>query len=47
MLLLMQNQSSNIFFASFQLLVVQENNGQFKGIGLWKLPTGAVDEVSV
>jgi len=27
------------------VLVVQESNGRFSGIGFWKLPTGAVDEV--
>ncbi|KAL1812976.1 hypothetical protein ACET3Z_023041 [Daucus carota] len=26
-----------------EILVVQENNGRFKGSGLWKLPTGTVD----
>jgi ADP-ribose pyrophosphatase YjhB (NUDIX family) len=26
-------------------LVVQENNGKFKGSGVWKFPTGVVDEV--
>ncbi|KAL1812975.1 hypothetical protein ACET3Z_023040 [Daucus carota] len=26
-----------------EILVVQENNGRFKGTGLWKLPTGTVD----
>lgn len=28
-----------------QVLVVQEKNGTFKGTGVWKLPTGVVDEV--
>ncbi|KAK7304856.1 hypothetical protein VNO77_42747 [Canavalia gladiata] len=27
-----------------EVLVVQERNGRFSGIGAWKLPTGAVDE---
>ncbi|KAM7492426.1 hypothetical protein LguiA_035347 [Lonicera macranthoides] len=27
-----------------EVLVVQENNGKFKGTGVWKLPTGVVDE---
>ncbi|XP_019198486.1 PREDICTED: nudix hydrolase 2-like [Ipomoea nil] len=27
-----------------QLLVVQENNGEFKGKGVWKLPTGVVEQ---
>ncbi|MED6116079.1 hypothetical protein PIB30_096745, partial [Stylosanthes scabra] len=27
-----------------QLLVVQESNGRFSGKGIWKLPTGAVNE---
>ncbi|XP_054817307.1 nudix hydrolase 2-like [Prosopis cineraria] len=27
-----------------EVLVVQEKYGRFSGIGLWKLPTGAVDE---
>ncbi|KAK4594285.1 hypothetical protein RGQ29_018108 [Quercus rubra] len=26
------------------MLVVQENSGYFKGTGVWKLPTGVVDE---
>ncbi|KAF2284771.1 hypothetical protein GH714_030179 [Hevea brasiliensis] len=26
------------------VLVVQENSGRFKGTGVWKLPTGAVNE---
>lgn len=28
------------------MLVVQEKSGGFKGTGLWKLPTGVVNEVS-
>ncbi|KAK7316539.1 hypothetical protein RJT34_00087 [Clitoria ternatea] len=27
-----------------EVLVVQESNGRFSGTGVWKLPTGAVDE---
>ncbi|XP_065615738.1 nudix hydrolase 7 isoform X2 [Quercus suber] len=27
-----------------EVLVVQENSGYFKGTGVWKLPTGVVDE---
>ncbi|KAF7140012.1 hypothetical protein RHSIM_Rhsim06G0177000 [Rhododendron simsii] len=27
-----------------EVLVVQENGGKFKGTGVWKLPTGVVDE---
>ncbi|KAF2284769.1 hypothetical protein GH714_033622 [Hevea brasiliensis] len=27
-----------------EVLVVQENSGRFKGTGVWKLPTGAVNE---
>ncbi|MBA0617851.1 hypothetical protein Godav_027266 [Gossypium davidsonii] len=27
-----------------QVLVVQEKNGKFKGTGVWKFPTGVVDE---
>jgi len=27
------------------VLVVQESNGRFSGQGIWKLPTGGVDEV--
>ncbi|KAK7273451.1 hypothetical protein RIF29_14501 [Crotalaria pallida] len=27
-----------------EVLVVQESNGRFSGTGIWKLPTGAVDE---
>ncbi|XP_031092562.1 nudix hydrolase 2-like [Ipomoea triloba] len=27
-----------------QLLVVQENNGKFKGKGVWKLPTGVAEQ---
>ncbi|KAK8470242.1 hypothetical protein PHAVU_004G085676 [Phaseolus vulgaris] len=30
--------------ANREVLVVQESNGRFSGKGLWKLPTGAVDE---
>ncbi|KAI4305625.1 hypothetical protein L6164_028981 [Bauhinia variegata] len=30
--------------ANREVLVVQESNGRFSGIGVWKLPTGAVDE---
>lgn len=30
-----------------QVLVVQERNGGFKGTGVWKLPTGVVDAVSL
>ena len=29
----------------YQLLVVQEKSGAFKGTGVWKLPTGTVEEV--
>ena len=28
------------------MVVVQENSGKFKGIGVWKLLTGFVNEVS-
>nr|GMD38565.1 nudix hydrolase 2-like [Ipomoea batatas] len=28
-----------------QLLVVQENNGKFKGKGVWKFPTGVVEQI--
>ena len=28
------------------MVVVQQNSGKFKGIGLWKLPSGFVNEVS-
>ena len=28
------------------MVVVPENSGKFKGIGVWKLPTGFVNEVS-
>ena len=28
-----------------QILVVQEKSGLFKGTGVWKIPTGVVDEV--
>jgi len=27
------------------LLVVQEKSGKLKGMGVWKIPTGVVDEV--
>lgn len=27
-----------------EVLVVQENKGKFRGTGIWKLPTGVVDE---
>ncbi|TKY47882.1 Nudix hydrolase 2 [Spatholobus suberectus] len=30
--------------ANREILVVQESNGRFSGTGVWKLPTGAVDE---
>ncbi|KAL2327161.1 hypothetical protein Fmac_020588 [Flemingia macrophylla] len=30
--------------ANREILVVQESNGRFSGAGIWKLPTGAVDE---
>ncbi|RDX78606.1 Nudix hydrolase 2, partial [Mucuna pruriens] len=30
--------------AKKEVLVVQESNGRFSGTGIWKLPTGAVDE---
>uniref|UniRef100_A0A7N0UBF7 Nudix hydrolase domain-containing protein n=1 Tax=Kalanchoe fedtschenkoi TaxID=63787 RepID=A0A7N0UBF7_KALFE len=30
--------------ASHQVLVVLENNGKFKGTGVWKFPTGVVEE---
>lgn len=29
----------------FQLLVVQESSGRMKGTGIWKIPTGVVEEV--
>lgn len=29
------------------MLVVQEKSGRFRGTGVWKLPTGVVDEVCV
>lgn len=29
----------------FQLLVVQENIGRLKGSGIWKIPTGTLEEV--
>ena len=29
-----------------QVLVVQEKNGKFRGSGLWKYPTGVINEVS-
>ena len=30
-----------------QLLVVLEKHGRFKGTGIWKIPTGMVEEVCV
>nr|GMC75551.1 nudix hydrolase 2-like isoform X1 [Ipomoea batatas] len=30
-----------------ELLVVQENSGNFKGTGIWKIPTGVVEEVNI
>jgi len=27
------------------VLVVQENSGRFRGTGIWKIPTGVVEEV--
>lgn len=41
----------NIYFLTchlaIQVLVVQENTGIFRGSGVWKFPTGVVDEVSL
>jgi len=43
--------SLNVVFSKYncnfrsQVLVVQEKCGIFRGTGIWKLPTGAVDEV--
>nr|POE55164.1 nudix hydrolase 2 [Quercus suber] len=31
-------------FSNFQVVVIQENSGKFKGIGMWKLPIGFVNE---
>lgn len=30
-----------------QLLVVQEKNGRLRGTGIWKIPTGVIDQVLV
>lgn len=32
-------------FVGLQVLVVQEKNGLLRGTGVWKFPTGVVDEV--
>lgn len=34
----------NLVETAVQLLVVQEKNGKFSGTGIWKIPTGIVDE---
>ena len=34
-------------FILWQVLVVQEISGKFKGTGVWKFPTGVVNEVSM
>lgn len=33
-------------FHDIQLLVVQEGSGVFRGSGVWKIPTGGVEEVT-
>lgn len=40
-------QFSHYYFlkTSLQVLVVQEKSGGFRGTGVWKFPTGVVDEV--
>lgn len=37
--------SCNFLEISLQVLVVQEKSGGFRGTGVWKFPTGVVDEV--
>lgn len=42
-------QASVIIYVTYiavQVLVVQEKNGKLRGLGVWKLPTGTVDEVT-
>lgn len=36
-----------MFLTVAQLLVVLEKHGRFKGTGIWKIPTGMVEEVCV
>lgn len=35
----------SLMYWCLQMLVVQENSGRFQGTGIWKIPTGVVDEV--
>lgn len=34
-----------MYLLKSQVLVVQEKSGRFRGTGVWKFPTGVVDEV--
>lgn len=36
-----------MFLTITQLLVVLEKHGRFKGTGIWKIPTGMVEEVCI
>ncbi|KAE8724223.1 Nudix hydrolase, putative isoform 2 [Hibiscus syriacus] len=37
-------QYANLVDPAVEVLVVQENTGRFRGTGVWKFPTGVVDE---
>ena len=41
------NLATEMEFILWQVLVVQEISGKFKGTGVWKFPTGVVNEVSM
>ena len=41
------NLAIEMEFILWQVLVVQEISGKFKGTGVWKFPTGVVNEVSM
>lgn len=34
-----------LLYAVYQVLAVQEKSGKFRGSGVWKFPTGVVDQV--
>lgn len=35
------------FFVALQVLAVQEKSGVFQGAGIWKMPTGTVNQVAI
>ena len=41
------NLAIEMEFILWQVLVVQEISGKFKGTGVWKFPAGVVNEVSM